>query len=158
MASELFDRLDVAIHETVHGYVDPATRQKGAVALAPRVGVAAGTLSNKANPLMPDHKLGLAESVVVQVASGDYRILHAYAAVLRHCAYPLPETGDPDDVEVLECYALLHQRIGEKAAAVRQALADRVITAAEVAQIRDLFDEMVRAGLCLVSRLEDLAQ
>lgn len=157
MFEELFGRLDVAVYETVHGYVDPATRQRGAVALAPRVGMQAGTLSNKANATMPDHKLGLAESIPVQITADDFRILHAYAAALRHCAHPLPvDTADAGDVELLDAYAEVNERAGIKAKAIRDALRDRRITRAEVEEIRARFDDEIRAGLRLMQRLEAL--
>lgn len=156
MYEEIFGDLDVAVHGTVHGYVDPVTRKRGAVALAPLVAMAAGTLSNKANPTMPEHKLGLAESIAVQVAAGDYQILYAYARSLRHCAWPLPAVSNGGDVELLDAYAAVHECAGEKAAQIRQALADRRITAPEVAAIRAAFDAEVRAGLAMLARLEDL--
>lgn len=158
MHVELYGQLDSAIYATVHGYTDPATRKRGAVALAPRAGMRAGTLSNKSNPTMAEHKLGLLESVAVQVAADDYQILHAYAATLRHCAWAIPVHSSVGDVELLDAYALVNERCGLKAAAIRGALADKHITRREVAEIRARFDDEVRAGLELLSRLEALVE
>lgn len=158
MHEELYGQLDSAVYETVHGYRDPATRQRGAVALAPRLGMPAGTLSNKANPTMPEHKLGLAESVAVQVAADNFQILHAYAASLRHCAWALPLHSSVGDVELLDAYAAVNERCGLKARAIRDALSDKRVTRKEVAEIRARFDDEVRAGLELVSRLEALVE
>lgn len=158
MHEELFGELDVAIHDTVHGYADPATRQRGAVGLAPRLAMSAGTLSNKANPTMPEHKLGVAESIAVQVASDDYRILYAYARALRHCAYPLPPVSNHDDIELLNAYAEVQACAGELATGIRDTLKDRRITKAEVAALRRAFDNEVRAGLAMLSRFEGLAE
>lgn len=158
MHEELFGELDVAIHDTVHEYVNPVTRKRGAVALAPRAAMSAGTLSNKANPTMPDHKLGLAESIAVQVASDDNRILYAYARVLGHCAYPLPSTTAIDDIELLDAYAEVQARAGDLAREIRDTLKDRRVTRPEVAALRKAFDEEVRAGLAMLARFEGLAE
>lgn len=154
---DLFGPLDSAIHATVHEYVNPLTRQRGAVALAPRVGMPAGTLSNKANPTMPDHKLGLVESVVVMISSDDYRILHALNAAVGHCGYRLPPHSNSSDVEILDAYAAAHEKTGLKARAIRDALKDGNITTSELADVRLKFDDEVRAGLEMISRLEALA-
>jgi hypothetical protein len=153
---ELYGQLDMAIYDTVHDYRDPRTRARGSTALAPRCGMHPGTLNNKADPGIDTHKLGLVESVPVQLAADDYRILHAYAADLGHCAWQLPAATSASDVEVLDAYALVHERAGKKAAAIRAALADNRVTTAELAEIRHHFDAEVRAGLQLLSRLEAL--
>lgn len=155
---ELFGRLDTAIYDTVHGYRDPSSRERGAAALAPRVGMQPGTLSNKANPSMPDHKLGLAESITLQVAADNYSILHATAAALRHCAWPLPPHNNASDVELLDVYAKVNEQTGHKARAIRDALRDQRVTGAEVARIRACFDDEVRAGLELLARLDSLVE
>lgn len=155
---ELFGRLDVAIYDTVHGYRDTATRERGAMALGPKIGIPPGTLSNKANPAMPDHKLGLAESVTLQLVADRFDILHAYAASLRHCAWPLPAHSDASDVELLDAYTKVQEEAGCKARAIREALKDGRVTAEEVATVRARFDNEVRAGLELLSRLEALAR
>ncbi len=155
---ELWGDLDDAIHATVHDYTDPLTGKRGAAALAPRMGVSSGTLSNKANPTMPDHKLGLAESITLQFVSTDYSILYCYARTLGHCAWPLPPVSGQGDVELLDAYAEVHAKTGTVARTIRAALADRRITAVEVAAIREAFDDQVRAGLALLSRFDGLAQ
>lgn len=153
---ELYGRLDMAIYDTVHDYRDPRTRGRGAASLAPRCGMHPGTLNNKADPGIDTHKLGLLESVPVQLAADDFRILHAYAADLGHCAWQLPAAVPASDVEVLDAYAFVHERAGRKSAAIRGALSDSRVTAAELADIRAHFDAEVRAGLQLLSRLEAL--
>lgn len=155
---ELFGQVDTAIYETVHGYRDPATRARGAAGLAPRMNMSPGSLSNKANPTMPEHKLGLAESIQMQIAADNYSVLHAYAAALRHCAWPLPVHNNASDVELLDAYARAHEQCGLKAKAVRDALRDQRITRAEVDTIRACFDAEVRAGLEFLSRLESLCE
>jgi hypothetical protein len=155
---ELFGPIEAAVYETVHSFVDAASQRRGAVALAPRLGMQAGTLSNKANPTMVEHKLGLSESITLQVAAADMRILHAYAAALGHCAMPLPTPRDASDVELLDAYAEVNERCGAKAKAIRDALRDGHITTAEVGEIRARFHDEIRAGMELLSRLESLAR
>lgn len=156
--TELWGDLDDAVYATVHDYRDPLTGQRGAAALAPLMGMSPGTVSNKANPTMPDHKLGLYESITLQVISKDYRLLYSYARTLGHCAWPLPPVSAQGDVELLDAYAEMHAKAGTVARTIRAALADRRITEAEVNAIREAFDAQVRAGLALLSRFDGLAQ
>lgn len=155
---ELFGPLDAAVYATVHEFNDPRARKRGSVALAPRIGMPAGTLSNKANPLMPDHKLGLAEAVAIMLTTEDFRILHAANQLTGHCSYRLPLHADAGDVEILDAYAAAHEMTGAKAAAIREALRDGRVTQEEIEQVRACFDKEVRAGLELMSRLEALAR
>ncbi|MGS1128503.1 phage regulatory CII family protein [Rhodanobacter sp. UC4437_H4] len=155
MQQELYGAVETAIYETVNGYVDSNTRQRGATALAPKVGMLPATLSNKANPLQ-DHKLGLCESVPLQLVANDFRILYAYNEALQHVAYKLPATNHVGDVELLDQYADMHARLGELAKYIRDALADGDITTEEVQRMREAFDASARAGLGLLARLEAL--
>lgn len=155
---ELFGRLDIAIYSTVHDFRPTGANERGAVALAPRCGMNPGTLSNKANPEMPDHKLGLAESIPLQLVADDYRILYAYNAALGHCCYRLPTSNNASDVELLDLYCAVHEKGGLKARAIRDAMKDGRFTRKELAELRALFDDEVRAGLEFFSRVEALVQ
>lgn len=155
MNDELFGSVETAIHDTVNGYVDGVTKGRGAVALAPMLGMQPGTLSNKANP-QQDHQLTLRESIPLQLVSRDFRILHAYASTLHHVAYPLPAESSAGDVELLDQYADMHAELGTMAQAVRESLRDARIRSDEVQRIREAFDATARAGLCLIARLEAL--
>jgi len=156
--SDLYGALDAAIYETVNGYVDPKTKQRGATALAPRCGMQPNTLSNKANPTC-EHELKLKESIPVQLTSGNFSILEAYASVLGHCALKLPD-GDPatGDLALLDVYCQLHANLGEFAENMRDALADSRVTRKELVALRVAFDATVRAGLGVLARMEAIAQ
>jgi len=154
---ELFDRLDRMMYDTVHDYVDRRTRTRGAVALAPKVGLQSGTLSNKVNPTIDTHQLGLRESVPLQLAAKDFRILQAYASALGHCVYALPDDCVGSDVELLTQYADFHVTVGKHSGVIRESLRDGRINPAEIAAVRGAFDDLVRAGLCVLLRLEALA-
>lgn len=155
---ELFGRLQMAAYQLVHGFRDARTRTRGAVALAPLVGMNPGTLSNKVNPEMQDYRLGLEESVPLQLVADDFQLLHAYAAALGHCAYRLPGACDASDVELLDLYCGIHEKGGLKARAIRDAIRDGRFTRKELAEMRALFDDEVRAGLEFFSRVEALVE
>jgi hypothetical protein len=116
-----------------------------------------GVLSNKANP-MQDHQLTLRESVPLQLAAADFHILHAYSHVLGHCAYRLPDADSVSDVELLNTYCDLHAKVGTLALQIRSTLKDGRITEAELPPLRSAFDDLVRAGLGVVARIEALAR
>lgn len=154
---DLIGDLDTAIHATVHEYVDPLSGHRGAVALAPRLGMQPGTLSNKANPLQDGHQLSLREAVPLQLCTGDFRILHSFAHDLGHIAYRMPDERGGSDLEILDQYAAFVAAVGAKAETLRRALADKTITAAEAAELRLRLEAVVRAGLQLCNRIEALA-
>lgn len=153
----LFGALDSAIYETVNGFVDPVTKGRGATALAPRLNIAAGTLSNKANPTQ-EHQLGLRESLSLQLATMNFEILYAYNAALGHVGFRLPDAESFGDVELLDTYCELHAHVGRLAMEIRNALVDQAITREEVRAIRLAFDRLVRAGLGVINRIEGLAR
>jgi hypothetical protein len=152
---EIVGAIDRAVYDTVHGYFDPRTGQRGAVALAPKLGMQPGTLSNKANPLQ-EHQLTLRESASLQLGADDFRILKAYAASLGHAVYALPPQN-VSDVELLNQYAAFHAAVGEKAEALRAALGDGRIDQAEVEAVKRAVYEVAATGLAVVARLEVLA-
>jgi hypothetical protein len=153
----LFGALDSAIYSTVNGFVDPVTRGRGATALAPRLNIAAGTLSNKANPTQ-EHQLGLRESISLQLATVDFSILYAYNAALGHVGFRLPDADRFGDIELLDTYCELHARVGRLAVEIRNALLDQKISFEEVQAVRTAFDCLVRSGLGVVNRIEGLAR
>lgn len=157
MPDQIFGALEQAIHDTVNGYVDPATRQRGAVALAPRLGMRPNTLSNKANPLC-EHELKLSESIPLQLIADNFAILNAYASSLGHCAVRLPESDQVGDTALLDAYCTMHAELGDFAEDMRAALADGQVSADEVARMRKAFDSTVRAGLSVLARMDALTK
>ncbi len=153
----LFGAVDMAIYKTIHGFVDPVTRGRGATALAPRLNIAAGTLSNKANPTQ-EHQLGLRESISLQLATLNFEILHAYNSALGHVGFRLPDADQVGDVELLDVYCEMHARVGQLAQAIRDALIDHRVSQTELVEIQTAFDSLIRAGLGLVNRIEGIAR
>jgi hypothetical protein len=152
---ELIGALDRAVYDTVHAFEDARTGQRGAVALAPKLAMQPGTLSNKANPLQ-EHQLTLRESIALQMAASDYRILRTYAWSLGHAVYALPPVT-VSDVELLTQYCDFHANVGAKAIALRAALADNKITPYELDEVRSRLEALIRSGLGVLARLEVLA-
>lgn len=148
----MFDSLAEAIYRTVHDHPG------GAVRLAPKVGMNAGTLSNKANPAMEEHKLGLLESVPIQRITDDFRILAAYAWALDHAVVPVGDFARCSDLELLDLYTRYHAEIGQTANSVREALAQPRVRAADVAKVRRELIEDMQAGMAFLARLEALAE
>ena len=145
------DDLDHAIYRTVHDY------RGGAPALAPLVGMNAGTLTNKADPAMEGHQLSVRQAIAIQHATGSRRIIEAEAALLHGAFVPLGDYSDLTDLELLESYAQWHAAIGRTAEAVRGAVAERRISPEAVRQVRrELYADAAR-GFEFLARLEALA-
>lgn len=79
-----------AAHATVHDYPG------GSVALAPRLGMAHAILRGKVNANDAGHHLTMAESIRMQLLTGDHRILHAEADELGYMLVRLPAIDSAD--------------------------------------------------------------
>ena len=112
------------------------------------------TLLNEVNANSSQHKLGLFDSVLFQLASNDYRMLHAQCAALSHVAVPLGDFSGVSDVELLEAYANWHADIGMVAKEMAEAFADRRVTSPEFLILKELIYQTSRTGMELLSRLE----
>ncbi len=69
-----------------------------------------------------------------------------------------PNRADVSDVELLNVYCELHAKVGVLAQQIRSTLKDSRITSDELPALRAAFDELVRAGLGVVTRIEALAR
>lgn len=152
----MIDALEQAIYDTVHAYRGRRGR-RGALALAPRIGMNPGTLNNKAYP-GHESQLSLRESIPLQLVAGDFRILDTYAAELNHHVIPRGDFDRTSDSELLDLYAKYHAQVGQAAGAVSQALADGRVTKAEVRRVRAEFLNAARANLEFVARLDAIAE
>ncbi|MDA3932850.1 MAG: hypothetical protein PF630_00665 [Gammaproteobacteria bacterium] len=126
----MIDVLAQAIHDTVHGF------KGGAIKLAVLCGMNPGTLNNKAYPDNDQAQLNLHESIPLQRAANDYRILHAYAHLLDHAVIPLGDFSDSSDLELLDLYVSYHVEVGETAGHIREAIAARRIRREHVRRVR----------------------
>ncbi|MGR8931925.1 MAG: phage regulatory CII family protein [Gammaproteobacteria bacterium] len=139
-----------ATHEAVHGYPG------GAVALAKIAKLNPGTLTNKANPRMPDHELKLSEAIAVQRITGNFGILSAFAAALGFAVVPITGHAGVSDIEVLTAYANFHSGIGKTASLISEAFEDHLITSQEYQGIRSQFFNGASLGIDFLNRMEAL--
>lgn len=145
-----YDDLDLAGHDLVHAY------KGGAAKLGPLVGLAPGTLSNKANPHQ-EHDFTVRELVRLTAITDDYRLLDAVERLLGRVAVPLDDYDHTSDVDLLSRWADWQAEIGESAKTIRDALADGRIDHTELREIRrELFEDFA-AALVLLGRLEAIA-
>lgn len=148
--------LSDAVYRTVHEF--PPARGMGSVETAAlHIGKAVGTTYNKADPGNDDADLYLREAVLLIRASGDARILHAFNEACDHAAVPLGDFRGTSDMELLDLLVKEQEAAGEKAAAVREALQDKLITAGELETVELRVHQQIRAQLELLSRLKGMA-
>ena len=122
----------------------------GADALGQRVG--RPNLSDELNPNRRSAKLGLQTAVDMQALSGDYRILYAMAAQLRHYPpLPMPEhaPGEP----CLQTLAAVAERFGVLMQELVTDLSDSKITDNELSTLRRRWGELVAEGQQLMQQL-----
>lgn len=150
MIDDLHGPLAVAMYRTVHDFPG------GSTALAPRVGMKPGVLSNKVNPDLDSHHLTVAESVAIQAATGDCRIHEAEGLVIGRGSIPLGLYRGLSDVELLDVYSNVHVELGELAAALRDALADGRVTDAEANRCEREVGDAIQALLELRARVRSL--
>lgn len=148
----MMDAIEDAQYRVVHDFPG------GAVRLAPLVNMHPGTLSNKVHPGSPNHHLTVREAVAIQAATHDCRLLYAEAQVLGHACVALGDFSGISDVELLDAYAAYHQELGQTAAAIREALAHRVVTREQIREIEREIHEDVRHAFEFLSRLKGLCR
>ena len=86
MAAKLPLDVHEAFYRVVHDYPD------GVAALAAKMGIPVKVLYNKADPGNDsNNKPSLADGVVATLATGDRRVLHAFAHTVGEVCYPLPD-------------------------------------------------------------------
>lgn len=155
---DTFDPLDLAIYATVHGYTNPRSGKKGAVGLAPVVGMPVSTLQNKANPAETFARLTVTEARSLMLVTGDHRIGHQLMADVGEACIPLPTFEFASDLALLETWAEWQAEIGETALALKDALEDGRVTQAEVARVRRELTEDFVKGLGMLDVLSGMAE
>lgn len=144
------DPLDKAAYDTVHDYRNPKTGKRGAGGLAPAIGMAPSTLSNKANPHEEFANLTLKEARQVVLASGDARITKQFALETGFVVWPMPEIDCPADMDILNAWAEWQKDIAETIEAVKVALSKKT-TQADVDLIHKELAEDMAKGLELLN-------
>ncbi len=148
------DALDLAVMQTVadfrHG------RRRGAAALAPLLRMNPGTLANKVSPAFTGQQLTLREALSVMQATQNYAILQSLCLLVEHVAHPLPDFSRCSDAALLDLWSQCQARLGAHAGTVHGALADGVITRAEMREVRNTLQYAMAAGLEFIARMEGL--
>ncbi|MCW8918949.1 MAG: hypothetical protein OQL08_09070 [Gammaproteobacteria bacterium] len=151
------DPLDMAAYETVHEYRNAKTGKRGPGALAPLVGMAPSTLSNKCNPNEIYANLTLKEARQVVLASGDSRIVKQFALDAGFTILPMPEVDCPADMDILNAWADWQADIAETIEAVKAAIAGSP-TKEKVETIRRELHEDLAQGMKLFNIIDDMLE
>ena len=141
-----------AFHKTVHG------APGGCEAIAPRMGMSAAILRNKANPNSATNKPTLDEADRLMGITEDHSILHALAANHGYVCVRVEEGAAPGDMAMLEMVAKVWQTNGEEGAEINRALEDGRITRAEVQRVREAVKRTERALETVLTGLEGMAE
>jgi len=141
-----------AFHQTVHG------APGGCEAIAPRMGMSAAILRNKANPNSLTNKPTLDEADRLMGITGEHAILHALAANHGYVCVRVEEGVAPGDMAMLEMVAKVWQTNGEVGAEINKALEDGRITRAEVQRVREAVKRTERALETVLTGLEGMAE
>jgi len=151
MSIKHFSDLDDAKYSVVHDFPGGSKR------LSLLVGMNSGTLSNKVNSDVETHHLSVDESVAIQHAANDRRIISAEARILGGVFIQLGDFSQVSDIELLDKYAEWIQDIGETSAALREALTNKKLTKDSLSIVhREMHEDFARA-MELYHRLEAIS-
>ena len=140
-----------AFHATVHA------APGGCESLAPRMGISAAILRNKANPNSATNKPTLDDADRLMGITGDYSILHALAQNHGYVCTRIDEQP-ACDLAVLESVTDIWQHLGTFGAEVHKAMADGRIEPHEVKAIEAAAFTMFRPVMQLVARVNGMAE
>jgi hypothetical protein len=140
-----------AFYQTVH------SAPGGCEAVAPRMGMSAAILRNKANPNAPLNKPTLDEADRLMALTGDFSILHALA---QNHGFTLTKVDDQPagDMSVLESVTDIWSKLGNLGNEVHKALADGRIEQHEVKAIEVAVHTTIRPMMQLVARVNGMAE
>lgn len=123
-----------AAYAVVHDYPG------GSVALAPRLGMSHAILRGKVNPNDAGHHLTVAESLRMQLLTGDHRILQAEAEELGYALLKLPSVDSGD----FACEAMRTvKEFGDFIGSIEESMRDGKVTPNELRRIeRELLEAL----------------
>jgi len=159
MKDELvIDPLDAAIHKTVHNYKNPHSGKKGAVGIAPVIGMRPGTVQNKANPSEEYAEFGAKELRKVMMAANDFEPLKQLNIDCGFFAVPFPHIEFPADMDVLDAHLDFANEFGEVAIEIKKALEDGNLTSTEMTKIKKEFNDVCEKGQSLMIVLQGMCE
>ncbi len=141
-----------AFYQTVHD------APGGAEALAPRMGMSAAVLRNKANPHHEYNKPSLGDVDKAMALTGDYRVLDALASNHGGLFVRLNETPPDSKLGILKLVTHVCSKEGDVARCVDEMLADGRIERHEVEKVKDAVYQLQTSLTQMVRELEGVAQ
>lgn len=127
----------------------------GAMAIAPLIGNAAGTLSHELDPRARGAKLGLLDAVSIAQVTQDSRIPTAIAAECGGMFLPLPDVvaADPDTQATMEHLGRVSREFGDLVSTTASRISDGSVSDNDLVAIEREYAEMVSAGQRLLVHL-----
>lgn len=145
--TDVFD----AFNRVVHDY------KPGVAKLASRMAMSPGVLYNKANNNeSAHHKPTLGDAVLASLATGDHRILHAFAATVGEVCFPLPDYSAVSDAALLELINRIGSEGGDFYRAINDGMGDRSYSRADHDRVKAEAHEFITAICEALARLEGL--
>lgn len=141
-----------AFYRTVHDHPG------GCESLAPRMGMTAAVLRNKANPHNDSNKPLLVDADLAMAITGDYSILDALCANHGGVFVRLDPAKPASDMAVLEAMAKLWCHNGDFGQTIEQALEDGRIDQQEIKIIRDAAYRFHQSIEAICGRLGEMAE
>ena len=141
-----------AFTHAVHAYPG------GAAALAPRMGMTATLLRNKACPTNKSNVINLDDADLLMELTGDHGVLHALAQSHGHVAVKVEEAATASDIAVLELVTQVWSANGEVGAEVHRTLADGIVEPHEVERVRAAVYRTQKALMEVVARLDGMVE
>lgn len=130
----------------------------GTDSLAPRIGMSGALLRNKVNQNQTINHLTLAEAVRMTAASGDHRIVEAWARELGMALIELPVAENCADADVIELMARTWETNGDIGREVNETFKDGRVEPHEVRRVKDRAWVHMVTLLSMVTRIEGMAE
>lgn len=130
----------------------------GPESLAPRLGMSAQILRNKANPNNSANKPLLDDADRVMGVTRDYRILDALAQNHGFVLHRKEDGVLASDMSVVEVVGMIWAAEGQVGAQVSQTLADGKVEKSEVQKVREAVYRLEQILGTLTTRLEGMAE
>lgn len=144
--------LQDAFYRTVHDYPG------GCESLAPRMGLTAAVLRNKANPNNCSNVVTLRDADQAMALTDNYAVLHALASNHGHVCIKVDAATPASDLAVLELVTHVWAANGNVGAAVDATLADGRVERHELTKVRSAIYRTQQAMLAMLARLEEMAE
>lgn len=130
----------------------------GPESLAPRLGISAQLLRNKANPNIATNQPYLSDIEKVMTLTGDVSVLHALAKGQNYVCIPVETDCNASDMAVIEFITKVWSRSGDVGAEVNKTLEDGRVETHEIERVADAIYRTNEALQQMLSRLRGMAE